>query len=476
MNVLDWSIPYMRHFEEMSRIPHGTFHEKIYSDYLVDWAKAHKMAYVQDEMNNVIIYKAGSRGYEDHPPVILQAHMDMVCAKLPESKHDFLKDSLELYVEDGFLKAKGTTLGGDDGVGVAYMLAILESEEMNHPPLECVFTVQEEAGCNGAAFLKKEYFQARRMIGLDDVGGGTSYVSTAGGRLLKFSREADWVENHLSAYELNVDGLLSGHSGADIDKERGNAIKLAGRILYELQKQGTVALGEFAFGVAQNVIPANGCVKFATDIKEEKLKAVVDKYTKIFKKELEFSDAGLEMELKNCRLNKVMSVKDSREIISFFRFIPYGMFHHSMRFENLPVASSNVGTLLIEDGKMVSEGCHRGALDSYIDELDDLIDMLCDTYHIEKEVTAIVPTFEYVENSPLRNILWNAFLNETGRELKLECIHGGIEAGYFKQLYPEMDIVTIGPLVLDEHMVTERLDLKSFHEIWKVLVNVLERL
>lgn len=476
MNVLDWTLPYMKHFEEMSRIPHGTFHEEIYSEYLVNWAKEHGLAYVQDEMNNVIIYKAGSAGYEDHAPVILQAHMDMVCAKTPESHHDFTKDPLDLYVEDGFLKAKNTTLGGDDGVGVAYMLAVLESEELAHPPLECVFTVQEEAGCNGAAFLKKDYFKARRMIGLDDVGGGTSYVSTAGGKLLKFSREVKWKGNQLSAYVLKVDGLLSGHSGADIDKERGNAIKLAVRILYELQKMETVFLGEFAFGIAQNVIPANGYVQFATDMKEEELKEVVDKYKKIFKKELEFSDAGLEIEVEKCRLEKVMSAEDSKSIISFFRFLPYGMFHHSMRFENLVVASSNVGTLLVEEGKMVSEGCHRGALDSYIEEMDDLIDMLCDTYHIEKEVTAIVPTFEYVENSPLRNILWDAFLNETGRELKLECIHGGIEAGYFKKLYPEMDIVTIGPLVLDEHMVTERLDLKSFDEIWRVLVRVLEEL
>ena len=148
-------------------------------------------------------------------------------------------------------------------------------------------------------------------------------------------------------------------------------------------------------------------------MEKENVKEIVEKQFGIFKKELEFSDAGLEIELENCRLEKVMSVKDSKEIISFFRFLPYGMFHHSMRFENLPVASSNVGTLLIEDEKMVSEGCHRGALNSYIDELDDLIDMLCDTYHIEKEVTAIVPTFEYVENSPLRSILWEAFLNET---------------------------------------------------------------
>lgn len=177
MDVLDWSIPYMKHFEEMTRIPHGSCNEKTYSDYLVRWAKEHGLRCVQDELYNVVIYKSASAGYEAHPPVILQAHIDMVCTKTEDSSHDFQKDPLELYIEDGFLKARNTTLGGDDGVGVAYMLAILESDALAHPPLECTFTVQEETGCIGAAGLKKEYFQARRMIGLDDVGGGTSYVT-----------------------------------------------------------------------------------------------------------------------------------------------------------------------------------------------------------------------------------------------------------------------------------------------------------
>ena len=164
MKVLDWSVPYLKYFEKMTRIPHGSFHEKRYSDYLVGFAKDHNLKYVQDELYNVIIYKPGSAGYEEHAPVILQGHMDMVCVKTPESTHDFEKDPLKLYIEDGFLKAKDTTLGGDDGVGVAYMLAVLGSDTIAHPPLECVFTVQEECGCGGAAALKKEYFEARRMI------------------------------------------------------------------------------------------------------------------------------------------------------------------------------------------------------------------------------------------------------------------------------------------------------------------------
>lgn len=476
MKVLDWEIPYHKHFEEMCHIPHGSFNEKRYSNYLVEFAKKHNLKYIQDEMYNVIIYKPASAGYEAHEPVILQAHMDMVCAKTPESRHDFTKDSLELYVEDGFLKARNTTLGADDGVGVAYMLSVLESENLKHPALECVFTVQEESGCNGAAVLKKEYFSARRMIGLDDVGGGTSYVTTAGSQIVRFGRKLIWEETTNPVYELEVKGLLSGHSGVDINKERGNAIKLAIRFLYELQKMGGIWIAEAVFGVAENVIPASGKLKFATDIPFGQMMETFEKcYMKYFK-ELEFSDANLEMSLLPAYADRVVSAQDSREIIQFFYYLPNGMQHQSMRFEDLPVASCNIGTLFINQDGMIADECQRGALPSYIEDMEEIHKMLCNLYHMEREITGVVAPFDYIENSPIRNKLAKVFCEMTGRELIPVFIHGGIEAGYFKQLYPEMDIVTIGPLVLDEHMVTERLDLKSFDEIWEVLVKMLEEL
>lgn len=473
MNVLDWSVPYMRHFEEMTRIPHGSFNEKPYSDYLVKWAEEHKLRYVQDELYNVIMYKPASVGYENHAPVILQAHMDMVCAKTPDSKHDFEKDSLDLYIEDGFLKARGTTLGGDDGVGVAYMLAILEADNLAHPPLECVFTVQEETGCTGAAALKKEYFEARRMIGLDDVGGGTSYVTTAGSQIVRFTRHVTWEDSTAPAYELSISGLLSGHSGVDIDKERGNAIKLAARTLFALQKKGDIRIADLNFGAADNVIPANGTAVFTTDMPAEIVAAEVEKCRTMLWRELEFSDAGMKMAVVPSRAEKVFSAQDSQDVINFLRFLPNGMRHRSMRFEDLTVASSNIGTVRVETDTLVATDCHRGALMSYIDDMEEMQEMLCSCYHIDREVTGVVAPFDYIENSPIRAALAETFHEVTGRDLQPICVHGGIEAGYFKRLYPEMDIVTIGPLVLDEHMVTERLDLKSFDEIWQVVTKLL---
>ena len=476
MDILDWSVPYLKYFEEMTRIPHGSCNEKQYSDYLVDWAHAHHLRYIQDKLGNVIIYKHASAGYKDHAPVILQAHMDMVCAKTPDSAHDFTKDPLDLYIEDGFLKARNTTLGGDDGVGVAYMLAILASDELAHPPLECVFTVQEETGCAGAAALKKEYFQARRMIGLDDVGGGTSYVTTAGSQLVQFSHPITWEAASAPAYELKIGGLLSGHSGVDIDKERGNAIKLAARTLFALQKKEDVRIAALDFGSADNVIPAYGSAVFTTDLPVGELMDEVEKCRATFLRELEFSDAGLTMELAPSQAEKVASSQDSQDMIQFFRYLPNGMQHKSMRFENLPTASCNIGTLRIQGDMMLANECHRGALLSYIHDMEEDQEMLCSCFHMGRKVTGFVAPFDYIENSPIRAALAKAFHEVTGRDLQPVCVHGGIEAGYFKELYPEMDIVTIGPLVLDEHMVTERLDLKSFHEIWQVVTRLLSAL
>lgn len=476
MNVLDWSVPYMKHFEEMTRIPHGSCNEKAYSDYLVGWAKEHGLRCVQDELYNVVIYKSASAGYEDHPPVILQGHIDMVCTKTEDSNHDFQKDPLELYIEDGFLKARNTTLGGDDGVGVAYMLAILESDSLAHPPLECTFTVQEETGCIGVAGLKKEYFQARRMIGLDDVGGGTSYVTTAGSQLVQFSRTIDWEPACDPAYELKLSGLLGGHSGVDIDKERGNAIQLAARILFALQKQGNLRLAWANFGTADNVIPSYGTVRFTTDQPADAVAAEVEDWNQIFHKELEFSDAGLQITLSSASVDKVFSARDSQDVICFLRYLPNGMRNRSMRFENLPVASSNLGTVRVEGDTLTANNCHRGAIVSYLKDMEEVQQMLCSVYHMNRKVTGFVAPFDYIENSPIRAALAQAFHDVTGRELQPVCVHGGIEAGYFKEMYPEMDIVTIGPLVLDEHMVTERLDLKSFEEIWNVVVKFLASL
>lgn len=475
-NILNHSIPYHKHFEEMTRIPHGSFNEKPYSDYLVNWAKEHNLKYVQDDMGNVVIYKPASPGREDRPPLLLQGHMDMVCVKTPDSTHDFTSEPLQLYIEDGWLKARNTSLGGDDGVGCAYMLAILEDETLPHPPLECAFTVQEEIGCNGAANLKAEYFSAKRMIGLDDVGGGTSYVTTAGSQLCHLSRTATWEEGSFPAYSLNISGLLSGHSGVDIDKERGSAVKLAAHTLFGLMKRGEVRLADVDIGDANNVIPGHGSIVFTSTLGRDDVLAAVETWQQTFLQQLKWSDPGLKMEVTECTVGRVASAEDSADIISFAHFLPDGIFHKSMRFEGLTTASSNLGVWKVDGDTFYFESHARSSLESYLDMIEEEHQLLCERFHIQRRETGRVAGFDYIENSPIRNAVATAFHEVTGRQLEELFVHGGIEAGFLTRLIPNLDVVTIGPLVLDEHTVNERLKLSSFDEIWETLIKTLAAL
>lgn len=475
--VLDPNVSYYKYFEDMTRIPHGSYHEKAYSDYLVNWARERGLKCTQDELYNVIICKPASPGYEDRPAVILQAHMDMVCVRTPDSNHDFEKEPLQLYVEDGWLRARDTTLGADDGVGCAYMLAILDSGDIAHPPLQCVFTTQEEVGCNGAAALKPEQFYAKRMIGLDDVGGGTSYVTTAGARISRIEREVVWLPTGGEpAYRMEVGGLLSGHSGADIEKERGNAIKIAAAILFQLQKKGSVQLCQVNMGAADNAIPATGTVVFTSSMAPGQVAEIVTEYTEIFRWQLRESDPGLEIHLTDCRAERKMSQQDSKELITFLYVLPNGFRHKSMKLKDLTIASSNLGTWEIQGDKVVFTHNMRSAMDSYLDLMEDELEVLCGLFHLRRQVTARVTGFSYIEHSPLRKALDQAFFEVTGRHIQELFVHGGIEAGSFSRLVPGMDIVTIGPLVLEEHTVNERLNLQSFDDIWKTLLKLLASL
>lgn len=476
MSVLDQSKLHHKFFEEMTKIPHGSYNEKPYSDYLVDWAAQRNLKCIQDEMWNVIIYKEASPGYEDHAPVMLQGHMDMVCAKAKDSDHDFTKDPLELYIEDGWLRAKGTTLGADDGVGCAYMLAILDDDSIPHPPLECVFTVQEEVGCNGAAFLKPEYFKATRMLGLDDVGGGTSYVTAAGGQCTKFIHTTAWEKNELNGYELKVAGLLSGHSGIDIEKELANALKLAAITLYKLWKQAELRLVSADMGSANNVIAADGTVVFASALGEAEVKEVVSTCEAEFKNMYQWSDPGIVLEVKPVAVESVITAADTEDILKFIRFIPDGFMHKSMKFKELTTVSSNIGVWKSTEDTMYFEANSRSAMEFYIDLMVEDQTELCRIYNFKPEYTGRVAGFDYIPDSPIRDLVDKSLLEVTGKNLEELYIHGGIEAGYLVRLIPGIDICTIGPLAPDEHTINEKLNMKSFDDIFEIICKTLAAL
>ncbi len=475
MNVLDHTKAHQHFFEEMTRIPHGSFHEKAYSDYLVAFAKDRDLKWVQDDMHNVIIYAPAAKGYEDHETLILQAHMDMVCEKDKDVDFDFGHDALNLYIEDGWLKAKGTTLGADDGCGVAYMLAILDGE-YPHPPLECVFTVQEEVGLCGALGLDGSKIHGKRLINLDGGGEISTCTTSAGGANVIAERTLERQPVKHPVYCLRVGGLSGGHSGEKIHEEKGNANKLAARILTAVTKVSTITLASVEGGMKDNAIPREASAIFSCELSLSALQEIVNKVEQGIKKELEFSDSGIEISLSESSAETVMSPCDTLAYPNFMTLLPHGVHHRSMSIEGLTTASMNAAVVTCDQDTVMINCSVRGALESYIDTIAEEIELLADTFGFKHHRDARYPAWSYDANSPMREILQRVFKTMYDQELELIAVHGGLECGVFKAMNADMDIVTMGPISESVHTPEERLELISFDRTFKLLCAYLKEL
>lgn len=476
MNVLNHTKAHQKYFEELTRIPHGSYEEKAYSEYLVNFAKAHRFSYVQDDMWNVIIYKAATSGYEQSEPVLLQAHMDMVCEKNNDSDFDFQKDALRLEINDGWLSAQGTTLGADDGTGVAYMLAILASDTLSHPALECVFTVQEEVGLYGAEALKKEYFKAHRMINLDDGGEVSTCISSAGGVNVILDREVQMQKTSVAIYQMDIGGLFGGHSGGEIDKERGNANMLLLRALSHIHHLSAVQIASVQGGLKDNAIPREASVAFACALGYPAIKAEIAQIEKDIRKELEFSDKNVYISVKQSEAMQVMSQEDSTAFINCMRLLPDGLRHHSMSIPGLSTASMNVGVVRFEKQAFMINCSIRGALESYTQDLAQQVELLAKLCGFEHHREAHYPAWSYDAHSAMREQLQTHYQNTYQKPLTLVAVHGGLECGLFKAMDTTMDIVTMGPLMEDIHTPKERLNIESFDRTFHFLTSFLKTL
>lgn len=473
--VLDQSFRPERYFEEICKYPHGSYQEKPLSDYLVQFAVEHNLKHKQYENFNVIIYKDASPGYEDHAPLMMQAHIDMVCEKDEGIDHNFEKDPISIYVEDGLLKARGTTLGADDGVGVAYMLAILDDDTVPHPPLECVFTVQEESGCDGARELAFEDLTAKRLIGLDDMGGNTCYVSSCGSQRVIAEKKVQKEALDAPYYLLRVDGLEGGHSAPCISEEKGNAIKLMSRILYNLAKENEIRIAAVNGGSKDNAIPILCEAVFASSEPVEKLSAVVDQFGKWLKDEFLFSDPAVCVTLVPCDAQPVLSAKDSDDLVKYLFMLPNGFRHKSMKIEGLTTASENLATIRMNEDSIVLRYFARAELDSNLFELCDEVIVMSELFGYGTTITGYSPGWQYKEYSAIRETLFAAYRDVTGRELTPIAVHGGLEHGYISAGIPGIDIATCGPLCEDYHTTRENLNLESFREIYEVIKELLKR-
>ncbi len=469
--IFDINKRHCYYFDEISKIPHGSKNEKALSDYLVRFARNHHLDVVQDHVNNVIIYKKGSKGCEQAKPLILQAHMDMVCEKVKESSHNFEKDPLKLIVKDGILKAQGTTLGADNGTGVAYMLALLEDETLVHPPLECVFTTMEEIGLLGAMELDGKLLSGKRMISLDGGGETRTLLSCAGGCTVKLIKDLKTEENHDPCFKLTVQGLLGGHSGGEIHKEKGNANLLCARIIKEMMLKGAkLHLTGVSGGLKMNAIPREAEMTFASPNAFEQLNEWLSESVKALQEELEFSDPGFTAVL-SCdnTSEKKWSKSTSNDVLDMMYLMPNGFQHRSMVIEGLTLTSLNLGivqTLKTEVEMVISI---RSALESGKDHLKRKLSVLCERLGFRVEMDKGFPGWNYSAESNMREIYAQMVQKLYHQELEMIASHGGCECGVFKGMIPEIDMISMGPKAAFVHTPDEQLDLASFDRTYELL-------
>lgn len=466
-------------FEKIASIPHGSFNTEEISDYLVDFAKERDLDYHQDEINNVIISKPATPGYENADPVMIQGHIDMVCEQIPGSTIDMTKDALELYVDGDWLRAKDTTLGGDDGIAVAMALAILDSDEYKHPKLDCVFTVDEEVGLIGAEAIDVSRIEARKMINIDSEEEGVITVSCAGGvspkAIIPIRREK--AKGVLA--DISIDGLLGGHSGIEIDKEHGNANILMGRVLYELAQVVEYELVKANGGSKDNAICKKADAEIIIAASElDKAKAEIQKINEEIKHELKAVDPDFRLNIKTGDEKEVLVFDDDSKgkLITWLVNTPYGIQHMSKEIEGLVETSLNLGALTTADDAFTALYSVRSSITSRRDNICHKLDNLASILGGTVEYTGAYPGWEYRSDSPLRDVCVEVFKEQYGKEPRVEAIHAGLECGLFagKMDDGKFDAVSIGPDMQGVHTTDEKLSISSVERTWKYLLGILE--
>lgn len=467
-----------KHFEEISKIPRCSGDEKKISDYLVNFGKDLGLETIQEESLNVIIKKPATKGYENAKKVILQGHMDMVCTKVEGLEFDFANDSIELITQGDLLKAKGTTLGADNGIAVAMIMSILEDESLEHPEIIALITTEEETGMDGVLNLDPKNISGDILINLDSEDEGVALASCAGGVKNVVELPITWKESDAEKTFLNIEikGLLGGHSGIEIDKNRANAIKLLGRLLQRIEKEISVDIVKVDGGEKMNAIAKMAQLTLAVYREDEsRLKEIVLEEEQVFKNEFAVADPGIFIEINKVgNSDKVFEVKSKNSLIDLLRLIPDGVETMSASIEGLVESSNNIGVIETDDEKVIISSAIRSSVKSLKDELNSRIDTICNLTGAEMKLIADYPEWQYKVESPVRDLMSQVFKDKFGKELKIDAIHAGLECGFLKEKLGDIDMVSIGPDIRDVHTPNENLSISSTERVYEFLVEVLK--
>lgn len=466
-----------RYFEELCSIPHGSGYMEPIADYCVAFAKAHNLEHYRDSLSNVIIIKEASKGYENSPAVIIQGHLDMVCEKAADRNIDFMKDGLELAVDGDSLYAVGTTLGGDNGIAIAMGLAILDADNLEHPRIEAIFTVDEETGLYGAEAIDVSMLKGKKLINLDSEEEGIITVSCAGGVtaecILPVNREK--VEG--TKLKIVLSGLIGGHSGSEIDKERGNSNILMGRLLYRLNKEMDLHIIDITGGQADNAIPRETVLNLIVKDKDlSKVEGLVKEYQGILNNEYKTSDPNMTIKVEDLgKTNaEVLNMESVKKAVLMLLNMPNGIQAMSADIKGLVETSLNLGILkVLEDGIHIISSV-RSSVESARNAVCDKLVALLEFLGGKVEFAGAYPGWEFKKDSELRETVIRVYEKQYGKKPAIEAIHAGLECGFFSEKIKDVDCVSIGPDMTGVHTVEERLSISSVERTWKLLLEILK--
>lgn len=467
------------YFEALSDIPHGSGNTKAVSDYCAAFAEERNLEYYQDEYDNVIIMKEATKGYENAPAVILQGHLDMVCEKTPESAHDFQKDPLDLRVEGDFVYAKDTTLGGDDGIAVAYALAILDSDDIPHPRLECIFTSDEEIGLLGAAQLDVSSLKASYMLNLDSEEEGIFLTSCAGGIRYNLHLPVSFVEETRCVYTITLGGLSGGHSGVEIHKGKGNSNKLMGRLLYELSLDVCYGLQSLSGGQRDNVIPSESMAVVLVDESDKALfEETLGKMEAVLMAEYSTQDPGLFIHISGGGVSteRMMKPRDKELVLFLLMNAPCGVQSYSPDIEGLVESSLNLGVMNTAEEEILFGFSIRSSVKSRKEALGHQLEYLVSFLGGSYTTSGDYPGWEYRKESALRELMCGAYEVLFGKQPLVQAIHAGLECGIISEKMPDLDIISFGPDLLDIHSVKERMSVSSVERTYRLMLEALKRM
>ena len=464
------------YFEEICAIPHGSRNTKMISDHLVEFAKKHDLKYIQDADNNVILFADATPGYEDHPAVILQGHMDMVCEKDADCPIDMATEGLDVTHDGNVVFARGTTLGADNGIAVAMIQAILADKTIPHPAIEAIITVDEEIGLLGAASVDLSGLKGRTLINLDSEGEGVFTVSCAGGATAGISLPVDRRAVYGPCIRLAVEGLQGGHSGAEIHKNLANANKIMGEFMSRIQKLMPLCLTSLVGGAKDNAIPRScQATLVAMGIHLERINDIAQQLQEEVRAQYDEPEATVQAFDVDALGGNSLSTESTAKIISLLCAAPNGVQAWSQDIEGLVQTSLNMGVVKLGE-RFSATFSVRSSVNAEKEELLYQLQRLSDMFEGTYSCAGQYPAWEYKKESHLRDVMVSVYREMFGKEPKVEAIHAGLECGLFSEKLPGLDCVSIGPQMHDIHTSRERLEIASTERTWKFLLEVLKNL